>query len=52
MTTSISDSNAIDNFRHIYSESVPGALFVASDGIDDCFSNTDDNAQLFNFIGK
>lgn len=42
----------IDNFRHIYSESVPGALFVASDGIDDCFSNTDDNAQLFNFYRK
>lgn len=52
VTTSISDSNAIDNFRHIYSESVPGALFVASDGIDDCFSNTDDNAQLFNFYRK
>ena len=44
-TTSICDSDAIDEFRHFYSEKLPSALFVGSDGIDDCFSN---NQQLNN----
>ena len=44
-TTSICDSDAIDRFRHFYSEKLPAAVFVGSDGIDDCFSN---NEQLHN----
>ena len=44
-TTSICDSDAIERFRHFYSEKLPAAVFVGSDGIDDCFSN---NEQLHN----
>ena len=44
-TTSICDSDAIERFRHFYSEKLPAAAFVGSDGIDDCFSN---NEQLHN----
>lgn len=44
-TTSICDSDAIERFRHFYSDKLPAAVFVGSDGIDDCFSN---NEQLHN----
>ncbi len=44
-TTSICDSDAIERFRHFYSEKLPAAVFVGSDGIDDCFTN---NEQLHN----
>lgn len=44
-TTSICDSDAIERFREFYSEKMPAAVFVGSDGIDDCFSN---NEQLYN----
>ena len=44
-TTSMCDSNALSSFRHFYSEKLPVAVFVGSDGIDDCFSN---NEQLHN----
>lgn len=36
-TTSICDSNAIENFRHYYSDQLPAAVFIASDGVDDSF---------------
>lgn len=44
-TTSICDSDAIERFRHFYSDKLPVAVFVGSDGIDDCFSNKE---QLYN----
>lgn len=44
-TTSICDSDALERFRYFYSEKLPAAVFVGSDGIDDCFSN---NEQLHN----
>ena len=44
-TNSICDSDALERFRHFYSEKLPAAVFVGSDGIDDCFSN---NEQLHN----
>ena len=44
-TTSICDSDALSSFRHFYSEKLPVAVFVGSDGVDDCFSN---NEQLHN----
>ena len=44
-TTSICDSDALNSFRHFYSEKLPVAVFVGSDGIDDCFNN---NEQLHN----
>lgn len=45
-TTSICDSNAIEEFRHFYSRELPAAVFVGSDGIDDCFKDTE---QFHNF---
>lgn len=47
-TTSICDSDAINNFRHFYSENLPVAIFLGSDGIDDCFR---DDEQL-NYLYK
>ena len=44
-TTSICDSDALNSFRHFYSEKLPVAVFVGSDGVDDCFNN---NEQLHN----
>ena len=44
-TTSLCDSNAINNFRHFFSYKLPAAIFIGSDGIDDCFNN---NEQLYN----
>lgn len=44
-TTSICDSDALDNFRFYFSETLPAAVFIGSDGIDDCFVN---DAQLNN----
>lgn len=44
-TTSMCEEDALDNFRHFFSEKLPAAVFVGSDGIDDCFK-TDD--QLYN----
>ncbi|MCR5204151.1 MAG: protein phosphatase 2C domain-containing protein [Lachnospiraceae bacterium] len=46
-TTSICDSDAIERFRHFYSEKLPAAVFVGSDGIDDCFSNNDQLHNLY-----
>lgn len=45
-TTSICDSDAIERFRHFYSKELPAAVFVGSDGIDDCFKNDE---QFHNF---
>ena len=45
-TTSLCDSDALDHFQTHYSEDIPAAVFVGSDGIDDCFKNDE---QLYNF---
>ena len=43
LTTSLCDERPLDNFRHcFYRDDFPAALFVGSDGIDDCFANDDD----------
>lgn len=44
-TTSICDTDALNHFRSFYSEKLPIAVFVGSDGIDDCFSS---DQQLYN----
>lgn len=38
-TTSICDSDALTRFRSFYSEKLPAAIFLGSDGIDDCFAS-------------
>ena len=45
-TTSICDTEALNNFRHFYSEERPVAVFVGSDGIDDCFKGDE---QMYHF---
>lgn len=46
VTTSICDSAALQEFRFFFGRELPVAIFVGSDGIDDCFS---DEEKLHNF---
>lgn len=50
VTTSICDSDAINSFRHFYSEKLPVAVFVGSDGIDDCFQNNEQLQNLYKTV--
>ncbi len=50
VTTSICDSDAIDNFRHYYSAVLPAAVLIGSDGVDDCFSNEAQLNQLYKTV--
>ena len=45
-TTSLCDEDALQSFRHFYSLSIPRAVFVGTDGVDDSFQN---DAQLHKF---
>lgn len=47
-TTSICDRTAIYNMRHHFSKTLPKALFIGSDGVDNCFVN---NEKLHGFYG-
>lgn len=47
VTTSMCDKNAVNNFRHCYSTELPAAVFVASDGIDDCFTSDEKMYNLY-----
>lgn len=49
-TTSICDSNAIENFRHYFSQDLPIAIFVGSDGVDDSFQNEKQLYKLYKSI--
>jgi serine/threonine protein phosphatase PrpC len=50
VTTSICDSDALNSFRHYFSETVPAAIFIGSDGIDDCFANDTQLHNLYDAI--
>lgn len=53
VTTSMCDNDAIGNFRNFVSfDEIPKAIFIASDGIDSCFSEFDSNSQLYKFYSK
>ncbi len=41
LTTSICDRTAIYNMRHHFSKKIPKALFIASDGVGNCFIDDD-----------
>ena len=45
-TTSICDADALSSFRHFFSDKLPVAVFIGSDGIDDSFK---DPEQLYHF---
>jgi len=49
VTTSICNTDAYANFRHYYSESLPLAVFVGTDGIDDSFAGIE---NLYDFYKK
>jgi len=40
-TPSISSSDALDSFHFYFSQELPAAVFIASDGVDDCYANRD-----------
>lgn len=46
-TTSICDRDAVNRFRYHYSRELPAAVFVASDGIDDCFAGDEKMYDLY-----
>ncbi len=48
-TTSMCEEEALVKFREFFSEDVPGALFICTDGLSDCFSSED---QLGAFYGS
>ena len=49
-TTSICDRTAIYNMRHHFSKELPKALFIASDGVDNCFANNDKLHDFYSMI--
>lgn len=49
-TTSICGSGALRDFRHFYSEKIPTAVFMGSDGIDDSFKNEEDMYDFYKTI--
>ena len=49
ITTSLCDEDAIHDFRHYYSETIPTAVLVGTDGIDTSFT---DNEALYAFYQK
>lgn len=50
VTTSICDENALENFRDFYSENLPVAIFIGSDGIDDSFQNSEQLYNLYKIV--
>ena len=49
-TTSICGSDALRDFRHFYSEKIPTAVFMGSDGIDDSFKNEEGMYDFYKTI--
>jgi len=48
-TTSLCDDEAADLFRHYYCETLPLAVFLGSDGIDNSFPVNENESYLANF---
>lgn len=46
ITTSLCDENALSEFRFYFSTDIPVAIFLGSDGIDDCFAGDE---KLYDF---
>ncbi len=49
-TTSICDRTAIYNMRHHFSTILPKALFIASDGVDNCFDSHDKLHDFYSMV--
>lgn len=52
VTTSICDSDAIDEFRFCFTEKPPVAVFCGSDGIEDSYSSIDQLYALYRSISS
>ena len=52
VTTSICDSDAIDEFRYFVTENTPTAVFIGSDGIDDSYASDEELYALYRSILK
>ena len=52
VTTSICDSDAIDEFRYFVTENPPTAVFIGSDGIDDSYASDEELYALYRSILK
>ena len=52
VTTSICDSDAIDEFRFCVFNNAPAAVFCGSDGIDDSYANSEEMYALYRSILK
>lgn len=50
VTTSICDSNSIDEFRFYFNKNKPVAVFCGSDGIDDSFANSEELMLFYKSI--
>lgn len=50
ITTSICDSNAMEEFRCAYGRDVPAAIFIGSDGIDDSYCSDEELYELYESI--
>ncbi|MDR0947580.1 MAG: protein phosphatase 2C domain-containing protein [Ruminococcus sp.] len=49
-TTSICDHDAISEFRHYYSEDIPAAVFLCTDGASDSYAKPEDLYKLYERI--
>lgn len=49
-TTSLCDNYAINNFREFFSKKLPIAVFIGSDGVDDCFNSKEQLNNLYKTI--
>lgn len=50
VTTSICDSEAIDEFRYFFTKTPPVATFMGSDGIDDSYASSQELHDLYSSI--
>lgn len=50
ITTSICDSDAIEEFRYVIQKDFPAAIFIGSDGIDDSYSSEMELHELYRNI--
>ncbi len=50
LTTSICDRTAIYNMRHHFSKKLPKALFISSDGVDNCFVSEEKLHDFYKMI--
>lgn len=50
ITTSICDSDAIEEFRFACSTELPAAIFIGSDGIDDSYASSEELHELYRSI--